>query len=255
MTPFKVVTGVGSFVCRRDQEDHVKRQCGVRLVSKWFSNQARRQGMSPRTKEEGMYRFKLLVLTCATAATLLLALGAAGTAGADPRANYCDGQGLWAASFFSAGISNGAVFFDIFNQAPPAPSDDDGSEEFALASQLAAQVALGLGNAGEGDKYHFRFETVLVAGGATARGHGFLFVREPTALPTATFVVAGKGDGHPVGGSFKLSGGGDVTCVAEEATVADAQDVVVEYENGMTDDVFVNMARCPDPEECSPPGD
>jgi hypothetical protein len=212
-----------------------------------------------------MYKFRLAVLTCATAATLLLALGAAGTAGADPRASYCDGQGLWAASVFGGARSNGAVFFDIFNQAPPAPSDDDGSEEFALASELATQVALGLGNAGEGDKYHFRFETVLVTNGATAQGHGFLFVPADTGM--ATFVIAGKGT-HPMGGgivpptegSFKLSGGGDVDCVAAEAVGAQAN-VDVAYEDGMTDeDVFVNMARCeagtePGGEGCTSPGD
>jgi hypothetical protein len=217
----------------------------------------------PGRKEGEMYKLRLVVLTCATAATLLLALGAAGTAGADPRANYCDGQGLWAAAVGGGARSNGAVFFDIFNQTPPAPTDDDGSEEFALASQLATQVALGLGNAGEGDKYHFRFETVLVASGATARGHGFLFV--PADSGIATFVIAGKGT-HPMGGgvvpptegSFKLSGGGDVFCAAKEATGASAN-VDVAYEDGMTDnDVNVEMARCPagtEPggEGCTPP--
>jgi hypothetical protein len=212
-----------------------------------------------------MYKLRLAVLTCATAATLLLALGAAGTAGADPRASYCDGQGLWAASVLggTSGRSEGTAFFDIFNQTPPAPSDDDGSEEFALASQLATQVALGLGNAGAGDKYHFRFETVLVEpSGATARGHGFLFVPADTGI--ATFVIAGKGT-HPMGGgnvpptegSFKLSGGGDVDCFLAEATGAQAN-VDVAYEDGMTDEgVFVNMARCPagtEPGEgCNPP--
>ena len=194
---------------------------------------------------------------CATAATLLLALMAAGTAGADPRAKYCDGQGLWAAAFASLGISNGTVSFDIFNQEPPAPSDDDGSESFALASQLATQVALGLGNAGEGDKYHFRFETRAVSSGASAQGHGFLFVMAETGLDAATFVIAGKGT-HPLGGpgltpgSFKLSGGGTVDCVGSEATSADAN-VDVAYENGMTDDTNVAMARCTEPEGCEPP--
>jgi hypothetical protein len=213
-----------------------------------------------------MCKLRLVVLTCATAATLLLALGAAGTAGADPRANYCDVEALWG-GFFGGTLpgNQGFVAFRIFNQAPPAPSDDDGSEAFALASQLATQIALGLGNAGEGDKYHFRFETVLVTNGATAQGHGFLFVPADTGM--ATFVIAGKGT-HPMGGgivpptegSFKLSGGGDVDCVAAEAVGAQAN-VDVAYEDGMTDeDVFVNMARCPagsepDSEECSAPGD
>jgi hypothetical protein len=216
----------------------------------------------PGRKEGEMYKLRLVVLTCATAATLLLALGAAGTAGADPRANYCDGQGLWAAAVGGgeSGRSNGTVFFDIFNQTPPAPSNDDGSEEFTLASQLATQVALGLGNAGEGDKYHFRFETVIVSSGATARGHGFLFVPADTGV--ATFVIAGKGT-HPMGGgsvpptegSFKLSGGGDVDCVLAEATGAQAN-VDVAYEDGMTDEgVFVNMVRCSESEGCTPPGD
>jgi hypothetical protein len=196
-----------------------------------------------------MYKLRLAVLTCATAATLLLALVAAGTTGAVPRTNYCDVENLWAAiaSGGTSGLSNGAVTFNIFNQTPPAPSNDDGSEAFALASQLATQVALGLGNAGAGDKYHFRFETVADVPGATARGHGFLFVPDPPSV--ATFVIAGKGT-HPMGGpggtpgSFKLSGGGDVFCNAfEEAFAADAE-VVVEYENGMTDNgVNVVMFR------------
>jgi hypothetical protein len=203
--------------------------------------------------EGEMYKLRLAVLTCAATATVLLALVAAGVAGADPRANFCDVEDLWAASVFSAGLSNGAAFFDIFDQAPPAKEDNDGSETF--------QIALGLGNAGEGDKYHFRFETVLVSSGATARGHGFLFV---TDSGLATFVIAGRGT-HPLGGpgltpgSFTVTGGGEVVCVADEGTTATADNVRVEYENGMTDDVFVNMAHCavPDPESegCSPPGD
>lgn len=202
-----------------------------------------------------MYKLKVVVLAGAAVATLLFALVAAGVARADsPPANVCDVENLWAASVFSAGLSNGEAFFDIFNQAPPTKEDDDGSEAFGLATQ----IALGLGNAGEGDKYHFRFETVLVTpSGATARGHGFLFVPDSGM---ATFVIAGKGT-HPLGGpgatpgTFTLMGGGDVVCVAEEGTVADAM-VDVAYENGMTDDAFVNMVHCVDPEEaCDPPGD
>jgi hypothetical protein len=203
--------------------------------------------MSPRTKEAGMHKFRRTVLTCATAATLLLAL-AAGTAGADPRANVCDVEALWG-GFFAGSLpgNQGFVAFRIFDQAPPAPSDNDGSEAFALASQLATEVGLGLGNAFEGDKYHFRVETELTTNLATAQGHGFLFVSD---MGMATFVVAGKGT-HPLAGPeatsgwFKLSGEGNVTCVAEEGTAADA-DVHLEFQNGMTDDSTVGMARCPD---------
>jgi hypothetical protein len=200
-----------------------------------------------------MYRLRLAARAGAVAAMLLVALVAAGTAGGNtPRSSFCDVENLWAASFFSAGISNGAVFFEIFDQAPPDPDDDDGSEDFALATQLA----LGLGNAGEGDKYHFRFETVLVSSGANARGHGFLFVPADTGV--ATFVVAGTGM-HPIGGSFKFSGGGDVECAAEEAVAAQAN-AHVDYQNAPDDDPFVNMARCPDgaepgDETCTEPGD
>src|SRR5207247_9798672 len=122
---------------------------------------------------------------------------------------------LWAASVFGTMPGNqGEAFFNIFNEAPPMTADNDGSDSFALATQLA----LGLGNAGQGDKYHFRFETTLVSNGATASGHGFLCVG-PTS---ASFVVAGKGT-HPLAGPgltpgwFTLAGGGDIQCVAEHA--------------------------------------
>jgi hypothetical protein len=170
--------------------------------------------------------------------------------------NVCDVEGLWAAVAGSpsegSGRSNGTVFFDIFNQVPPAPEDNDASETYALATQLA----LGLGNAGEGDKYHFRFQTVLVASGAMAQGHGFLFVPSSTGL--ATFVVAGKGT-HPFGrgltegeGWFKLSGGGNVTCALGEGTDSRA-DVNVEYEDGETEKANVFMVHCPPGEPCNAP--
>jgi hypothetical protein len=168
--------------------------------------------------------------------------------------NVCDVEGLWAALAFGGGTrSNGEVNFDIFNQVPPAPEDDDGSESFALATQLA----LGLGNAGEGDKYHFRFQTVLVTNGATARGHGFLFV---PSSGMAAFVIAGKGT-HPMGGgdvpptpgSFKVSGSGNVQCVNGEGTSAFANNVHVEYEDGTTEEPSVTMAHCPPDGPCEPP--
>jgi hypothetical protein len=203
-----------------------------------------------------MSRLRLIALTGATAAVLLTALAAAGVAGADsPRANFCDVEDLWAAAAGGSVPGNqGAVFFNIFNQAPPEKEDDDGSESFDLATQMA----LGLGNAGEGDKYHWQVETVLVTNGATLRGHGFLFVPDSGL---ATFVVAGKGT-HPLAdggtpGSITVSGGGTVACVAEEGTLADA-DVEVVWEDGTTDEnVSVEMAHCavPDPfaEGCTPP--
>jgi hypothetical protein len=190
------------------------------------------------------------------AATLALALVAAGVAGADsPRANFCDVEDVWAAAAGGTVPGNqGAVFFNIFNQAPPEMEDDDESETFELATQLA----LGLGNAGEGDKYHWQVETVLVTNGATLRGHGFLFVPDSGM---ATFVVAGKGT-HPLAdegspGSITVSGGGTVACVAEEGMLADA-DVAVVWEDGTTDEnVSVEMAHCEVPkpfaEGCTPP--
>jgi hypothetical protein len=202
-----------------------------------------------------MSRFgvRLAALLGAAVAMLMLSLAAAGVANADRRANFCDVTDSWGGPF-AGGFpgDQGVVVFDIFNQVPPAPSNDDGSEDFALVTQLAN----GLGNAGEGDKYHFRFETVLVSSGANARGHGFLFVPADTGV--ATFVVAGTGM-HPIGGSFKFSGGGDVECAAEEAVAAQAN-AHVDYQNAPDDDPFVNMARCPDgaepgDETCTEPGD
>ena len=184
-----------------------------------------------------------IALTAAVAAALLLALGA-GVASADPvgpRENVCDVTDLWG-GFFAGTLpgNQGFVAFDIFNQAPPAKEDDDGSGDFGLATELAA----GLGNAGEGDKYHFQWETVFVSNMATAQGHGFLFV-----LPSsATFVIAGHGD-HPLGGSFKLIGEGDVVCVNEEGTAAPAM-FHLRFANGMTDDGGVGLARCEDVETC-----
>ena len=193
-----------------------------------------------------MHRVKAVALAGAAAAMLLLALVAAGVARADgggQHQNACDVENLWAASFFSAGLSNGAAFFDIFNQAPPTMEDEE-TEAFSLVTQL------GLGNAGMGDKYHFQFETVLVTSGAMARGHGFLFVPADTGV--ATFVIAGRGT-HPLGGDFRLMGGGDVDCVAGEGMDAQAN-VHVDYQNAPDDDPFVNMARCAS-SECAPPGD
>ena len=212
------------------------------------------QRESRRSRSETMHMSRTVTLVCA-AATFILATAAAGVARAEPPKNVCNVEDLWAASVFGGVLSNGAVVFGIFNQAPPAPEDNDGSESFALATQLT----LGLGNAAEGDKYHFRFQTVAVSSGATARGHGFLFV--PASAPAA-FVIAGKGT-HPLGGSgvpptpgsFKLSGNGMVECAAGEGTTAQAM-VVVEYENGITDNnVFVNMVHCIPDGPCEPPGD
>jgi hypothetical protein len=206
-----------------------------------------------------VYELRLAVRAGVATAMLLLAVVAAGAVGtgtavAEPRQNFCDVENVWAAHAFSVGLSNGVVFFEIFNQAPPAPEDDDGSEAFALASQLG----LGLGNAGEGDKYHFSYETVdpLVSTGVTSRGHGFLFVPADTGI--ATFVVAGHGQ-HPVGGNFTLTGGGDVECASGEALSAQAN-VHVDYQNAEDDDPSVNMARCPEDAEpgeegCTDPGD
>lgn len=204
-----------------------------------------------------MNRLRLVALTCTIAAMLLLALVAARVASADPRMNVCDVEDLWAASAFGSVPGNqGAVFFNIYNQAPPTQEDDDGDETF----DLAAELALGLGNAGEGDKYHWQVETVLVTNGATLKGHGFLFVPDSGM---ATFVVAGKGT-HPLAdegmpGSITVAGGGDIACVAGEGTLADANIEVV-WEDGTTDEnVFVNMAHCEVPkpfaEGCTPPGD
>ncbi len=183
-----------------------------------------------------MYKLRLVALTGAAVAMLLLALGAAGVASADPRANYCDVEDLWGGPFSGALPGNqGVVVFDIFNQAPPRMTDDDGSEDFALASAMA-----GLGNA---------FETVLVTNGAMAKGHGFLFV-----LPgSAAFVIAGHGD-HPLIGQFKLSAEGEVLCVAEEGQAADAM-FHFRSNSGLMDEGFVGLARCEDVESCEGEGD
>jgi hypothetical protein len=107
--------------------------------------------------------------------------------------NTCNVEDLWG-GFFAGSTLAGFVAFDIFNQAPPSPSDDDGSTDFALASAMAN----GLGNAGVGEKFHFLFDTVFVNTLATAQGHGFLFV----SGDTATFLIAGHGD-QPGFGMFQ----------------------------------------------------
>lgn len=201
-----------------------------------------------------MNKLRIAVLKGVTAATLLVALVAPATVSTQPRANFCDVENLWAATVSSLDVrSNGAVVFSIFNQAPLAPEDNDGSESFALASK----IALGLGNAGEGDKYHFRFQTLTVSSGATARGHGFLFVPAETGM--ATFVVAGKGT-HPLGGgmvpptpgSFKLSGSGSVACAMGQGTGATAF-VDVQYQDGTPpDNSAVTMVRCTSAADCPP---
>jgi hypothetical protein len=188
---------------------------------------------------------RAVATACAAAAVLLLAFAAAaGVARAEPRMNACDVQDLWG-GFFTGDQSGGAlVTFEIFNQAPPAPEDDDGSGDFALAAQLAS----GLGNAGEGDKYHWLFETVLLEIGATAKGHGFLFV--PSSTGEATFVVAGHGE-HMAFGNFTLTGGGTVDCLAGEGRMAHSMMVHVQYQNGTEEDGTVPfMARCEEFEGC-----
>src|SRR5436309_1102221 len=112
-----------------------------------------------------MKLLKLLVVVALVGGVIDLTGAPVRGAYAAPRANFCNVENLWAASAFGSMPGNqGAVFFNIFNEAPPATADNDGSESYALATQLA----LGLGNAGQGDKYHFRFETTLVSNGATA---------------------------------------------------------------------------------------
>jgi hypothetical protein len=193
-----------------------------------------------------MYKLRAVALAAVAAATLLFALVAAGAARADgegPRANVCDVEKIWGGPFAGTLPGNqGAVLFEIFNQAPPVPEDDDGSGDFTLVSQTAS----GLGNAGEGDKYHFLWTTEFVSNGATAQGHGFLFV-----LPSsATFVIAGHGS-HPLGGSFNLSGEGDVACFAGEGMAADAM-FHLRFASGMEDDGGVVLARCDVPNELCP---
>jgi hypothetical protein len=182
---------------------------------------------------------RVVATACAAAATLLLAFAAAaGVARAEPRMNACDVQDLWGGFF--AGDQSGAAFvtFEIFNQAPPAPEDDDGSADFTLAAEQAA----GLGNAGEGDKYHWQFETVLLEIGATAKGHGFLFV--PSSTGTAEFVVAGHGE-HMAFGHFTLTGGGTVDCLGGEGRFAHNVMVHVQYQDGTEEDGTVPfMGRC-----------
>lgn len=192
---------------------------------------------------------RVIATTFVAAVTILLAYAAAGAgvAQADPRANTCDVEGLWGGFYAGTGGTAGPVTFEIFNQAPPAPEDDDGSESFALASAMAS----GLGNAGEGDKYHWRFETVL-ATGATAKGHGFLFVEASTGL--ATFVVAGQGE-HVLRGNFTLTGRGTVDCADGRATSANVTMIHVSYQDGTEEDGSVPaMARCDEPSElCQTP--
>jgi hypothetical protein len=189
-----------------------------------------------------MHRLKAVALAGVAAVTLVFALATVGVASADPRSDYCDVEDLWGGFFVGTLPGNqGFVTFDIFNQQPPDPAHDDGSEDFALASQLA----LGLGNAGEGDKYHFQWTTVLVSNGATARGHGFLFVMGSTA----TFVIAGRGE-HPLVGRFNLTGEGELACFAEEGTAGMAM-FHLRFANGMMDDGTVpTMARCENVETC-----
>jgi hypothetical protein len=195
---------------------------------------------------------RLVALLGAAVAMLALSLAVAGVANADRRTNYCDVTDSWGGPF-EGGFpgDQGVVVFDIFNQVPPAPSNNDGSEDFALLTQLAS----GLGNAGEGDKYHFRWVTTAVTNGATASGHGFVFV-----LPdSATFVIAGHGE-HPLGGTFKLDAQGDVFCGGppsdQEGYAANAM-FHVEFNNQMIseDDGMVTLARCEDVESCEGGGD
>jgi hypothetical protein len=189
-----------------------------------------------------MRKRRVVGSVCAAAATLLLAFAAAGVARADPRTDACDVQGLWAGLFF--GTSGTApVIFDIFNQAPPAPEDDDGSPDFALADELAT----GLGNAFEGDKYHFRWSTFFSL--AEAQGHGFLFVAPGGT--SAMFVVAGHGDHpNPALGSFTLTGEGDVLCGAGQGMTATAM-VHVRYSNDTSEDGEAALEKCL--EECEEP--
>jgi hypothetical protein len=196
-----------------------------------------------------MTRFgvRLAALLGAAVAMLVLSLAAASVASADQRANYCDVTDSWGGPF-AGGFpgDQGVVVFDIFNQVPPAPSNNDGSEDFALLTQVAS----GLGNAGEGDKYHFRWVTTAVTNGATASGHGFIFVMPSSA----TFVIAGHGS-HPLGGMFKLTAEGDVFCGGspshQEGYAADAM-FHVEFNNQMIqeDDGAVFLTRCEDVESC-----
>src|SRR5687768_12348615 len=99
----------------------------------------RLQHQRARSRSE-MMRMNRTVTSVWAAATFILAI-AAGVARAEPRMNFCDVENLWAASTFGGALSNGAVVFSIFNQAPSAPENDDGSESFALVTQ----IALGLG--------------------------------------------------------------------------------------------------------------
>ena len=191
-----------------------------------------------------MRKRRLAALAGAAVAALLFAFVATGVARADgvgPRMNVCNVENLWG-GFFAGALptDQGFVVFDIYNERPPAMTDDDGSADFALASLMAT----GLGNAGEGDKYHFLWTTLFVSNGATAQGHGFLFVMPSSA----TFVIAGHGS-HPLAGQFKLTGEGDVVCTNEQGTAGDAM-FHIRFANGLMDDGGVVLARCEAVETC-----
>ena len=187
------------------------------------------------------YGVRTAALLAAVVAMLALSLAAAGAANAVKRTNYCDITDSWGGPF-AGGFpgDQGVVVFDIFKQVP-GNKGNDGSEDFAAA----AQAARGLGNAGQGSKYHFRWVTTAVTNGATAEGHGFLFVQPDSA----TFVIAGHGS-HPIGGKFKLDAQGDVNCVDEEGQSAGAE-FQLRFNNGMmSDEGNVSLMRCEDVESC-----
>jgi hypothetical protein len=192
-----------------------------------------------------MFKLRAVVLGGVALVALLAVLFGGGLARADgdSGANVCDVQGLWGGSFTGTLLGDqGVVVFNIYNQRPPAASDDDGSADYALASQLAN----GLGNAGEGEKYHFLFTTTLVTNQAVAQGHGFLFVMGSEAM----FVIAGHGD-HPLYGPFKLTAEGSISCVNGQGTFGDAT-FHLRFTNGMSDDGAVGLAKCESAENCPP---
>jgi len=193
-----------------------------------------------------MHRLRAVMLGGLVLAALLAALFAGGVpkARGDSGPNVCDVQGPWG-GFFTGTLpgDQGTVVFNIYNQAPPVASDDDGSTDYALASQLAN----GLGNAGEGQKYHFLFTTTLVTNQAVAQGHGFLFVMGTEA----TFVIAGHGD-HPLYGPFKLTAEGSISCANGQGTLGNAM-FHLRFNNGMSDDGGVVLAKCQSPTENCPP--